>query len=71
MVVVVRWTNEVVPSRSPSGLVVVVTADNRSQGVAVASMVTPSTSWATIVLPSLACQVGLAKWVAMSLPFSP
>jgi hypothetical protein len=68
-VVAVRWTNVVAPSRSPSGLVVVETADNCSQGIAVASTVTPSTRWVMTVLPSLACQVGLAKWVAMSLPF--
>jgi hypothetical protein len=70
-VVAVRWMNVVAPSRSPSGPVVVETADNSSQGIAVASTVTPSTRWATTVLPSLARQVGLAKWVAMSLPISP
>jgi hypothetical protein len=38
--------------------------------MAVRSAVTKSTTWPTALLPSLACQVGPAKWVMMSLPWS-
>jgi len=38
--------------------------------MAVGSTVMKSTSRPTTLLPSLACQVGPAKWVMMSLPWS-
>jgi hypothetical protein len=38
--------------------------------MAVRSTVTLASAWPTTMLPSLACHVGPAKWVMMSLPWS-
>src|SRR6266511_4611620 len=54
----------------PSRPGVVEAADSRTQGMAVSSTVTLASAWPTTLLPSLACHVGPAKWVMMSLPWS-
>src|SRR6266496_1859595 len=54
----------------PSRPGVVEAADSRTQGMAVSSTVTLASAWPTTMLPSLACHVGPAKWVMMSLPWS-
>jgi hypothetical protein len=60
----------VATSRSSSGPAAVEAAASRTQGMALGSTVTLFSARPTTVLPSLACQVGPAKWVMMSLPWS-
>jgi hypothetical protein len=66
-VVWMRWTDVVFPNRPG----VVETAARRSQSIAVGSPFTPASRLPTTWLESLTdCQVGPAKWVAISLPWS-
>src|SRR3954453_515125 len=69
-VVAVRWMNVVSPSRSPDGPAVGEGVDSSSQGIAVGSTVTGRIRWPTTLLPSLACHVGPAKCLMISLPWS-
>lgn len=68
--VLIRWMYVVSASRSSCvrGPGAVETAESRSQSIAVGSALTPASRLPTTLLPSLACQVGPAKWVPMSRP---
>ena len=67
-VVLIRWMNVVsAKSSPPRGPLAVDTADSFSQSIAVGSTLTPDTRAPTTLLPSLACHVGPAKWLPISL----
>jgi hypothetical protein len=69
-VVAVRWMNDVAVSRSPSGPALVASASMSNHGMAVASIVTPSTLRPRTELPSFACHVGPPEWEPRDRPLS-